>query len=159
MNKILKLVLILLATVAVYILFVHEPAHYIACIAIGGDASFGISGINPAVYCEFNGASNVAMFFMFVAPYIEDLFILLLFLKVKRNKWTYFLPTVAFMNTIGCGLIAPLIEIQIGNDFVNMALVDMFWYGYVLVIAAIFLWFTFYRKDLIDKKRLQEILK
>lgn len=151
--------LFLIIAVILYIALIHEPAHYIACVAIGGDATFGWSGFNPAVYCEFNGASNVAMFFMFVAPYLVDLFVLLLFLKVKRNKWTYFLPTVAFMNTIGGGLIAPLIEIQIGNDFVNMALVGMFWYGYVLVIAAIFLWFTFYRKDLIDKKRLQEILK
>ncbi|MBU3905192.1 MAG: hypothetical protein KJ906_03525 [Nanoarchaeota archaeon] len=159
MDKRIKLTLVLIITVILYIVFVHEPAHYIACELVGGDASFGFLELNPAVNCVFNGASNLSMFFVFIAPYIVDLFILLLFLKVKRNRWTYFLPTIAFMNTAGCGLIAPLIQVQIGNDFVNMALVGLLPTGLVLVVVNVAIWAAFYRTDLTDKKRLSKILK
>lgn len=159
MNKPLKLILILVTTVILYIGLIHEPAHYLTCKAIGGDATFGFLGVNPAVNCVFNGASNLSMFFVFIAPYLADLFVLLLFLKVKRNKWTYFLPTIAFLNTAGCGLVAPLIHVQIGNDFVNMALVGLLPYGLALVVLNVAIWFAFYGRDLIDQKKLRVVLK
>lgn len=159
MRNVSKLILILVATVIFYIFLVHEPAHYISCILVGGDATFGILYNNPAVNCVFNGASNNFIFFNLAAPYLVDLFVLLTFLIIKRTKWTYFLPTVAMMNSVGNGLLSPMMHVQIGNDFMNMASIGMLDYGLALVVLNVFVWNIAYKRDLIDKKKLQKIIK
>jgi hypothetical protein len=89
------LVYVLLLSV-LWILLIHEPSHYLACILQGHPSSIEL--LRGGVECsEFEGLSLQGMILVNMIPYLIDLAVLLLLIKVQ-SKFFKVIAYVAFFD-------------------------------------------------------------
>lgn len=145
-RRLLKAVILFCVIVFLWLYFVHEPSHYIACFVQGGQPTIAMFELSPHVACTGTDLLSPAGRLIYVAaPYWVDLAALIALAFVKRRSILLKLfPHVAFFDFFSNFVMSNFVA---GYDFHLIRVMNPA--AELMLPAAIALvWVVFYGRNL-----------